>query len=63
MNSQIADAANQQSVVAREIDVSITNISHLATGTADGASRTAGESEKLARLADKVQTLVGQFRV
>jgi methyl-accepting chemotaxis protein len=63
MNSQIAQAANQQSTVAREIDVNITTISQVASTTADGAAQTAHESEELARLANHLQELVKQFRV
>jgi methyl-accepting chemotaxis protein len=63
MNSQISQAASQQSTVAREIDASITRISQGANSSADSAQQTASESENLARLATHLQEVVRQFKV
>ncbi len=63
MNTQIATAAEQQSVVAEEINKNILNISDIVDRTADGASQTSLASEELASLAVQLQQLVNQFKV
>ena len=64
MSSWVSQAPRQQSTVAREIDVNIPSINHVASPpAAGGAARTAHQSEGLARLANHLQGLVKQFRV
>tara|TARA_R110000751_G_scaffold91266_3_gene179154 strand:- start:381676 stop:382080 length:405 start_codon:yes stop_codon:yes gene_type:complete len=63
MNTQIASAAEEQSVVAEEVNRNITNISAASEQAADGATQTTSASEELARLASGLQELIGQFKV
>lgn len=63
MNSQIASAARQQSGVAEEINSNICNISDVATTTSEGAELTALRSKDLAKHAEHLGKLVGQFVV
>lgn len=63
MNIQIATAAEEQSSVAEEINRNIVNISQSADATAEGAKQTASAGDELAKLAVRLQTLVGQFKV
>ena len=63
MNTQIAAAAEEQSVTAEEINRNVVNISGISRDTADGAEQTATSSSQLARLAGHLQDLVGRFRI
>ncbi|MBF0220300.1 MAG: methyl-accepting chemotaxis protein [Gammaproteobacteria bacterium] len=63
MNSQIASAAEEQSVVATDINNNIRTISQVADETADGAVQNASASQELASLSSKLQGLVQQFRI
>jgi len=63
MSTQIASAAEEQSVVAEEINRNIVSISDMAEQTAAGTENTAAASDELAQLATQLQDLVGQFRV
>jgi methyl-accepting chemotaxis protein len=63
MNTQVASAVQEQSVVATEINSNITSISDSAEITASGASETAQSSQQMSGLAQKLQTLVGGFKV
>jgi methyl-accepting chemotaxis protein len=63
MNTQVATAVEEQSVVANEINSNITSISDSAEVTATGASETADSSQHMSSLAQKLQTLVGGFKV
>ena len=63
MSTQIASAAEEQSVVAEEINRNIVSIRDMAEQTAAGTENTAAASDELAQLATKLQSLVGQFRV
>ncbi|MBQ4850541.1 methyl-accepting chemotaxis protein [Pseudoalteromonas sp. MMG012] len=49
LNTQIATAAEQQSVVAGDIDKSVNNINDLATETAQGASETSEANQNIAK--------------
>ena len=60
-NLVIASAAEQQAVVAREIDKSIVNISDLSTQSAAGANQTSVSAQELARLAVGLNGLVAKF--
>ena len=63
MNTEISQAVNQQSQVAKDIDMNITSINQSAQSAAEGAKESLMESEKLAGLATHLQTLVQQFKV
>jgi methyl-accepting chemotaxis protein len=63
MNIQIATAAEEQSVVAEEINRNITTISTIADTTSAGATQTAQSSEELVRLTVELRRLVDQFKL
>lgn len=63
MTTQIATAAEEQSSVTSEIDRNLVQINSLAMNTADGASKTAQESQRLNQLSIQLRQLVGQFKV
>lgn len=63
MSIQIAGATDEQTKVAEHINTNLSSIRDIVQDTAKGAERTAENSENLARLAEKLQLLVGQFRV
>ena len=60
-NLVIASAAEQQSLVAREVDRSLVNIRDLSTQTAAGATQTSAASQELSRLAVGLNGLVTRF--
>lgn len=62
MNSEIAESAKQQGIVAESINQNIMNISTVAESTAHGASQTSKSSQKLMLLADQLKSLMGQFK-
>lgn len=57
----IASAAEQQALVAREVDRSLVNIRDLSTQTAAGATQTSAASHELSRLAVGLNGLVTRF--
>jgi len=61
--SQIASAAEQQSIVAEQINQNITRISDVSAQTSAGAEETAATAASLAHLADQLQALIGRFKV
>jgi len=63
MNTQIATAAEEQSVVAEEINRSVVSISSIAEETAQGAQRSTDSSGQVAALADELKGLTSQFRL
>jgi methyl-accepting chemotaxis protein len=63
MSTQIATAAEQQSVVSEEINQNIVRITDMTYQTADGANQTSEASEDLARSASELNTLVQRFQV
>lgn len=63
MNDQIASAAEEQSVVAEEINRNITTISQLGDQTASAATQISTASSHLAALANQLQMLVGKFKI
>jgi len=63
LNNQIATAAEQQGVMAEEVNRSITNITNIAIETDAGAEQTSNSTEEMARLANELQDLVQQFKV
>ncbi len=63
MNTQIASAAEQQSMVAEEINKNIVNISQVAAQTAEGVRQGATASQGLESLATEMRLLVDKFQV
>jgi len=63
MSTQIASAAEEQGVVAEEVNRNIVRISDMASQSAEGARQTANASRDLARLASELEGLVGHFKV
>ncbi|WP_167856084.1 methyl-accepting chemotaxis protein [Natronospirillum operosum] len=63
MNTQIATAAEQQSLVVEEVNQNIVRISDVATQTSAGAEETAATSQELAKLAETLQQQVRQFKL
>jgi len=63
MNAQIASAAEEQSVVAEEINRNVVNITQITTETATAAHATTETSGNLAGLAMDLQGQIGQFKL
>ncbi len=63
MNTQIASAAEEQSLVAEEINRNVVGITEISEHTAKGARETASASEDLNNLAGQLQRVVGQFKI
>lgn len=62
MNTQIASAAEEQGVVAEEINRSVVTINQVGDESAQGAEQIARASENLANLASELQQMVAQFK-
>lgn len=62
MNNQIANAAEEQTAVAEEINRNISNISHVSEETSVGAKKTAEACAELLELANQLRSTVGNFR-
>lgn len=62
-SSQIASAAQQQSVVANEISENLESIVAIAEATASGSQQTANSSGEVARLAEELQQSVQEFKL
>jgi len=63
MSTQIASAAEEQSVVSEEINRNIVHINEVAGQTVVGAEQTAQASQELSEMAASLQSLVSQFKV
>ncbi len=63
MNRKIAHAADEQAIVATEIDRSIVQISDLADEGADNTTKVTNASEKLSNLSKDLEKLINQFKV
>jgi len=63
MNLQIASATEEQSSVAAGIDQSIVIIRDISVEAAQGANQAHDSSQQMVELANKVQSLVNQFKV
>ncbi|NQD37070.1 methyl-accepting chemotaxis protein [Permianibacter sp. IMCC34836] len=63
MNTQIATAVEEQTMVTEELTRNITSIRDVAEMLARGAHDNAGTGSQLKSLADRLQQLVGQFRL
>lgn len=62
-NTQIASAAEQQAVVAEDINQKITSINTVAEDTSDSARQNAENSEQLAELAEQMNATVATFKL
>ena len=62
MSSHIANAADEQSSVSREMHENVLTISQAADQTAQGASENLAASQEMAKLAEHLQKLVGRFQ-
>ncbi|TYK67181.1 methyl-accepting chemotaxis protein [Colwellia echini] len=62
-SSQIATAAEEQSVVAHEISENLESIVTIAEQTTAGAQQTASSSSEVARLAEELQQSVKEFKL
>jgi methyl-accepting chemotaxis protein len=63
MNSHIATAAQQQGSVTEEISRNIGNINDISEQNAHASEQTAEASHELARLGERLRSLVSQFRI
>ncbi len=63
LNTQIASAAEEQSVVSEEINRNLVKINQMTEHASEGSSQTAVASEQLAQLAVNLQGLVLQFKI
>jgi methyl-accepting chemotaxis protein len=63
MNSHIATAAQQQGSVTEEISRNIGNINDISEQNAHASEQTAVASHELARLGERLRSLVSQFRI
>lgn len=63
MNTQIANGAEQQGLVAEEINRSVSGIRDVAAQTADNTQNTAESSAELEELSQQLRSLVGRFQV
>jgi methyl-accepting chemotaxis protein len=62
-SSQVASAADEQSVVAHEISENLESIVAIAEQTSAGAQQTASSSGEVAKLAEELQQSVHEFKV
>lgn len=62
MNTQIASAAMQQSLVTEDINRMVVNINTVAAKTSDGACKAANVSEDLAQLGHELKHMVTHFK-
>ena len=61
--SQIATAAEEQTATTNEITANIQRISEIIQDTSQGAQETAGNAGNLTSLGDRLQHLMGQFKL
>lgn len=63
LNSQMANAAKEQSVVTEDVSKNISTISQIAQATSNDAQQVNDFSQELVQLSNKLTDLVEQFRV
>ena len=63
MNTQIATASEEQSSVAEEINVNVNNIQQISQQTMTDSENTMNSCHELASLGEKLQHIVGQFKI
>jgi methyl-accepting chemotaxis protein len=62
LNARMASAAHEQSMVTQDVSRNVLTISQLAERTATDAEQTTEVSNKLMRLSNQLESLVGRFR-
>jgi methyl-accepting chemotaxis protein len=63
MSTQIASAAEEQSVVSEEVSRNIVKINDMSAETATGATQTAQASQDLAEMATQLKNIIERFKV
>jgi len=63
MNTEIADASNQQAQVTDEIKKNISSISQISVQTAEGMHLTSQSSQNLLELAESLRAAIHQFKI
>lgn len=63
MNTHIASAAEEQSLVTEEINKNISTISTISDQSSESSTQVRQASDSLAKLASELQSTVGQFKV
>ncbi len=63
MNTQIATASEEQSVVADDINRNVSRVNAVTTESAEGAAELASESETLVSLSEELLGVVGRFNL
>ena len=63
MNHQIATAAEEQSVVAEEINRRVSDVNDIADQTAVSSNETAESTERLAALGAQLQSSIAGFKI
>jgi len=63
MSTQIASSIEEQTHVAEEININVTNIAGAIQTSADSAKQTADASENMAENASSLTKMVGQFKI
>jgi len=63
MNTQISDAAEQQSLVAENINKNVLNVKDIAQENAAASEETRSASTEIAKLAEQLKALTVKFKV
>lgn len=63
MNTQIASAAEEQAVVAEDVNRNVTNIHGISQGTAESANEISMATEQIMGISSHLEGLVTQFKV
>ncbi|TDO99849.1 methyl-accepting chemotaxis protein [Marinomonas balearica] len=63
MNLQIASAAEEQSTVSEQVNVSINRVSETARENSDGAKLVAQAAEEISVLSENLKEMIGQFKI
>jgi len=63
MNNQIAELSNDQKVVAQSVCKNVTKILEIADNSTDGVNQTMTSIDKLVELSNKLETMIGQFKL
>jgi len=63
MNTQISDAAEQQSLVAENINKNVLNVKDIAQENAAASEQTRGASTEIAKLAEQLKGLTVKFKI
>ncbi|MEF1226906.1 methyl-accepting chemotaxis protein, partial [Vibrio fortis] len=63
MSTQSASASEQQSVTVEQINQNVVNVNRITKESVTGAEQTVESSQELVNLSEKLQSIVGQFKV